>query len=67
VVWGGAYAWYEEHFPEHLHDWPQVLFEVEGSRIVPVVTRSGVSLGFFRIPGHVGDYVSIRVIRFINL
>ena len=63
----GAYAWYEEHFPEHLRHWPQVLFDIAEEDIIPVVTRSGTPLGYFRIPGQLGDYVSIDVIQFVNL
>lgn len=63
----GVYAWYEEHLPENLRDAPQVLFEIDDSRINPVVSRSGVPSGFFRIPGGMGEYVSIRVIDFANL
>ena len=63
----GVYAWYEEHLPENLRDAPQVLFEIDDSRIDSVVSRAGVPSGFFRIPGRIGDYVPIRVIRFANL
>ncbi len=63
----GVYAWYEEHLPTNLQDWPQVFFEVDASMIEPVLSRHGVSRGFFRIPGSIGDDVSIHVIRFVNL
>ena len=35
--------------------------------IVEVCKRDGTSLGFFRIPGIIGDYVSIQVLTFNNL
>jgi hypothetical protein len=63
----GAYAWYKELIPGDLEDWPQVLFEIDDRRVVHVRLRSGASLGFFRIPGVIGDYVSIRVIALSNI
>lgn len=63
----GVYAWYEGHLPENLQNAPHVLFEVDDKDIVPVRRRDGAPLGFFRIPGPLGDYVSIRVVRFANL
>ena len=64
----GVYAWHPHLLPPGLQKEPQVLFEVDDSRIVEVRRRSdGVSRGYFRIPGPIGDYVSITVIAFRNL
>lgn len=59
----GVYAWQEEFLPAYLVDQPQVIFEIDDSRILPVGTRQGC----FRIPGRVNDYVNVRVLRFANL
>ena len=67
IYGAGAYAFYAEHLPRALQDWPQVLFTVEDTMIVDVCKRDGTSLGFFRIPGAIGDYVSIHVLTFNNL
>src|SRR5262245_49690999 len=67
IYGAGAYAFYAEHLPEPLQDWPQVLFTVEDTMIVDVCKRDGTSLGFFRIPGAIGDYVYIHVLTFNNL
>ena len=54
--------------PPGLQKEPQVLFTVDDSRIIEVRRRrDGVSRGYFRIPGPIGDYVSITVIAFRNL
>jgi hypothetical protein len=63
----GAYAWYIDRFPEKRRDDPQVLFEIDDTRIIDCCTRNGASLGYFRIPGAIGDYVSIRVLAFTNV
>jgi len=63
----GAYAWYKEHLPRELYNWPQVLFEVEESSIAPICNRDGASRGYFRIPGVIGSYVRIHVLAFANL
>ena len=67
VYGAGAYAWYADRLPETLHDWPAVLFEIEDTEVVSVVTRAGVPSGFFRIPDRIGDYVRIPVLTFTNL
>ena len=63
----GVYAWYRDYLPSNLHNWPQVLFEIDDSNIVPIRKRDGTALGFFRIPGAIGSYVSIHVLALINL
>src|SRR5262245_13268965 len=63
----GAYAFFADCLPASLHDWPQVLFTVEETMIVEVCKRDGASLGFFRIPGTIGEYVPIQVLTFNNL
>src|SRR5262245_45651072 len=63
----GAYAWYADRFPDSLRSEPQVLFEVEDTNIIPIMTPKGIALGYFRIPGVIGDYVSIRPIAVINV
>jgi hypothetical protein len=63
----GAYAWYVDHFPDYLRTEPYVLFEVDDSNTVPIITPKGTALGYFRFPGIIGDYVSIRPIAFINV
>lgn len=69
-TWGGSgvYAWYPEHFPYELRNWPQVLFEVDDKNVIAVTSpKTGIQTGYFRIPGAIGDYVSIRVIAFKNV
>src|SRR5262245_53023941 len=63
----GAYAWYADRLPDSLRSEPQVLFEVEDANIIPITTPKGIALGYFRIPGAIGDYVSIRPIAFMNV
>ena len=63
----GAYAWYQDRIPHTLRDDPQVLFETDDTAIIECCKRNGESLGFFRIPGAIGDYVSIRVLAFTNV
>ena len=63
----GAYAWYADRLPDYLHTEPQVLFEIDDTDIIPITTPKGIALGYFRIPGAIGDYVSIRLIAFINV
>ena len=63
----GAYAWYAERLPDRLRDEPRVLFEIDDNAIVDICKYDGTSLGFFRIPGAIGDYVSIHVLAFNNL
>jgi hypothetical protein len=63
----GVYAWYEDFLPPNMQHAPQVLFEVDEKDIIPVHRQDGTPRGFFRIPGSIGDYVSVRVIRFANL
>jgi hypothetical protein len=63
----GAYAWHLDCVPGDLQDWPQVLFEIDDTEIIEIHRRDGEPLGFFRIPGEIGSYVSIRVLAFINL
>ena len=67
VYGAGAYAWYRDHLPSHLQNWPQVLFEIDDNNMVPIQKRDGTSLGFLRIPGAIGSYVSIHVLAFTNL
>jgi len=67
VYGSGVYAWYRDHLPTDLQTWPQVVFEIDNSRIVPIRKRDGTALGFFRIPGPAGSYVSIHVLTFANL
>src|SRR5262245_20753649 len=63
----GAYARYADRLPDYLRSEPQVLFDVEDTNISPITTPKGMTLGYFRIPGVIGDYVSIRPIAFINV
>lgn len=64
----GAYAWHPHLLPPGLQKEPQVLFAVDDSRIIEVRRRrDGISRGYFRIPGSIGDYVSITAIAFRNL
>jgi len=64
----GAYAWHAHLLPPNLHQEPQVLFVIDDFRIIEVRRRrDGVSRGYFRIPGTIGDYVFITVIEFRNL
>ena len=63
----GAYAHYAERLLATLRDWPQVLFEIDDNAIIEICKRDGTSMGFFRIPGTIGDYVSIHVLAFANL
>lgn len=67
VYGAGAYAWYPAALPPYLCTWPQVIFEIDDHTIVPVCKRDGTPLGFFRIPGFIGSYVSIAVQAFVNL
>lgn len=68
VYGAGAYAWYIQTIPLSLRlQWPQVLFEIDEQRVVPVCKRDGTPLGFFRIPGPIGNYVQITVLEFANL
>jgi hypothetical protein len=63
----GAYAWYADRLPAYLRTEPQVVFEIDDTAIIPVTTPKGLALGYFRIPGAIGDYVSIRPIAFLNV
>jgi hypothetical protein len=63
----GAYAWYADRIPLNVRDEPQVLFEIDDTAIIECRKRNGESLGYFRIPGAIGDYVSIRVLAFNNV
>lgn len=63
----GAYAWYADHLPDSLRSEPQLLFEIEDTHIIPITTPKGLALGYFRIPGVIGEYVSIHPIAFINV
>src|SRR6266850_1071107 len=63
----GAYAWYADRLPDYLRSEPYVLFEIDDTDIVPITTSKGMPVGYFRIPGIIGDYVSIRTIVFVNL
>jgi len=63
----GAYAYYPERLLATLRDWPQVLFEIDENAIIEICKRDGTSMGFFRIPGTIGDYVGIHVLAFANL
>ncbi len=63
----GAYAYYVDQLPDNLRDWPQVLFEVDGTKIIRCTTPRGTALDFFRIPGPIGEYVSIHVIAFLHV
>jgi hypothetical protein len=69
--WGsaGVYAWYTEELPPYLHEWPQVLFEIDDQRVVPigVALPGGRLRRYFRIPGRIGEYVSITVLGFAHL
>jgi hypothetical protein len=67
VYGAGAYAWYPNHMPNYLQNWPQVLFEIDDNAIIGVYRRNGISRGFFRIPGAIGNYVSIHVLAFANV
>jgi hypothetical protein len=63
----GAYAYYPERLPVALRDWPQVLFEIDDNAIIEICKRDGTSMGFFRIPGAIGDYVSVHVLASAHL
>ena len=63
----GVYAWYPSCLPDHLKSWPQVYFEIDDTIIEEVILRDGRSLGFFRMPGNIGNYVTISVIEFRNV
>jgi hypothetical protein len=39
---------------------------VEDTNLIPITTPKGIALGYFRIPGVIGEYVSIRPIPFLN-
>ncbi len=67
VYGAGAYAWYPHRMPRNLHNWPQVLFEIDDTAIIDICMRDGTSRGFFRIPGPIGSCVSIRVLTFSNV
>ena len=67
VYGAGAYAWYPHRMPRNLHNWPQVLFEIDDTTIIDIRRRDGTSHGFFRIPGPIGSYVSIHVPAFTNV
>jgi hypothetical protein len=45
----------------------KVLFEIDDKRVTEIYRCDGVSRGFFIIPGNIGDYVSIRVVMFLNV
>lgn len=61
----GAYAWYPAALPANLQYAPQVLFHIDEKQIIPICNRkTGIPRGFFRIPGAIGDYVSIQVLQF---
>ena len=70
-AWGGAgaYAWYADELPPSLWEWPQVLFEIDEQRVVPIAVPfpGGRVRRYFRIPGRIGEYVSITVLGFANL
>ncbi|WP_089943442.1 hypothetical protein [Candidatus Entotheonella palauensis] len=57
----GVYAWHLDRLLDYWKDAPLVLFEVDDGTIY------NYSQGFFRIPGRIGDYVSIRVLSFRNV
>ena len=61
VYGAGAYAWYPDRLPDYWQNSPLVVFEVDDSIICDHPR------GFFRIPGHIGDYVSIRFVEFRNV
>ena len=63
------YAWYAEELPPYLQEWPQVLFEIDDQRVVPigVALPGGRLRRYFRIPGRIGEYVSITVLGFARL
>ena len=63
----GVYGWHPSCLPEHLKGWPQVRFEVDDAFVEEVILRNGQPLGFFRIPGNIGDYVTINVIEVCNV
>ena len=64
----GAYARYPPALPANLQDAPQVLFHIDEMQIIPICDRkTGTPRGFFRIPGAIGDYVTIQVLQFKNL
>jgi len=69
--WGsaGAYAWYAEELPPYLREWPQVLFGIDDQRVVPISVSfpGGRVRRYFRIPGRIGEYVSITVLGFAHL
>jgi hypothetical protein len=67
IYGAGAYAWYPDRIPRNLQDWPQVLFEIDDKAIIDIRKRNGTSRGFFRIPGDIGSYVSVRVLAFANV
>ena len=67
VYGAGVYAWYPQTMPPYLSMWPQVIFEIDDHTIAPVCKRDGTPLGFFRIPGAIGSYVSVIVRGFVNL
>jgi hypothetical protein len=67
VYGAGAYAWYPHTMPSYLAMWPQVIFVIDDKSIVPVCKKDGTPLGFFRIPGSIGSYVSVVVQTFVNL
>lgn len=69
TVWGaGAYAWHVDRMPPYLLDWPQVIIEIDDSLIKNVCdSKTGLSYGFFLIPGSIGNYVNVRVIEFVNI
>jgi hypothetical protein len=45
----------------------KVIFAIDDKSIVPVCNKDGTPLGFFRIPGSIGSYVSVVVQTFVNL
>lgn len=67
VYGAGVYAWYPNTLPRYLSIWPQVLFEIDDTVIMPICKRDGTSMGFFRIPSPIGSYVTIAVQAFVNL
>jgi len=65
----GVYGWYPEQLPDYWRDKPQVLFEIDDQEIVPIRTWIPGQgwRNYFRIPGAIGEYVSIRVLALMNL
>jgi hypothetical protein len=64
----GVYAWHPHRMPPYVAVGPHVIFEIDEKAVVEIRYRTtGVSRGFFLIPGAIGEYISVHVLAFVNV